>query len=227
VSAALTARAARARVEKMPSQSRSRIGSAWFSWRACVGLALLLVVGFCVAGCSGSADETGSFPAANNADCLPNLTLVDQRGDSMNLASLKGQYVLIDFIYTSCAGTCPMLTSKMEATQQRLAPDLAGKVRLVSVTLDPEHDNPAQLLKYADAHGAKPGWLFLTGTPAQIDGYLAIFRIKRSREPSGAIDHVTTSFLLGPDGHQIRQYDGIAVKPETMAADVGRALSNG
>ena len=210
----------------MSSQFGSRIGSDSFSLRAC-GFAALLALALFVAGCSGGADETGSFPAANTADCLPNLTLVDQHGSQVNLSSLKGQYVLIDFIYTSCQGTCPMLTSKMEMTQERLAPELAGKVRLISVTIDPEHDNPAQLLKYADAHGAKPGWLFLTGTPAQIDGYLATFRIKRSREPSGAIDHVTTSFLLGPDGRQIRQYDGIAVKAETMAADVSRAMSQG
>jgi protein SCO1/2 len=202
---------------------QSRFFLRWFSLHA---MAALLVLAFLAAGCSG-ADETGSFPAANRADCLPNLTLVDQHGAQVDLASLKGHYVLIDFIYTSCAGTCPMLTSKMEATQQRLAPEVASKVKLISVTLDPEHDQPAQLLKYADAHGAKPGWLFLTGTPAQIDGYLAIYKIRREREPDGSIDHVTTSFLLGPDGRQIRQYDGIAVKADTMAADVTRAIANG
>lgn len=196
------------------------------SLQRCALLALLVLI-LGLAGCGGGADEAGSFPAANRADCLPNLNLTDQHGNQVNLASLKGHYVLIDFIYTSCTGTCPMLTSKMELTQKRIAPEVASKVRIVSVTLDPEHDNPAQLLKYADAHGAKPGWIFLTGTPAQIDQYLAIYKIRRQHEPDGSIDHVTTSFLLGPDGRQIRQYDGKEVKPETMAADVSRAISNG
>jgi protein SCO1/2 len=180
-----------------------------------------------VAGCH-SDDETGSFPAANQNDCLPNLALVDQNGKSIELSSLKGEYVLINFIYTTCSGTCPMLTSKMSMVEKKLAPELGKKVRLVSVTLDPEHDNSAALLKYANEHGANGAdWIFLTGAPAQIDTYLAIFNIKRMRASDGSIDHVTTSFLLGPDGHQIRQYDGIAVTPSTMADDVDRAISQG
>jgi protein SCO1/2 len=190
-----------------------------------------IAIAICVlglAGCRPSDDATGSFPAANKSDCLPDLTLLNQNGQSVNLGSLKGDYVLINFIYTSCAGTCPMLTAKMAQVEKKLAPELAKNVRLVSVTLDPEHDHSAQLLKYADEHGALGAdWIFLTGTPAQIDHYLAIFLIKRTRETDGSVDHVTTSFLLGPDGRQIRQYDGIAVTPSTMAADVDRARSNG
>ena len=189
---------------------------------------IILMAGMLVlAGCH-TADETGSFPAANKNDCLPNLALIDQNGKNLEMSSLKGEYVLINFVYTSCSGTCPMLTSKMAMVTKKLAPKLGTRVRLVSVTLDPEHDNPAALLKYANEHGANAAdWIFLTGTPAQVDAYLAIFNIKRYRESDGSIDHVTSSFLLGPDGHQIRQYDGIAVTPSTMAADVERAISQG
>jgi cytochrome oxidase Cu insertion factor (SCO1/SenC/PrrC family) len=93
-----------------------------------------------LAGCH-SDDATGSFPAANQSDCLPNLALLDQNGKSINLSSLKGEFVLINFIYTGCSGTCPMLTSKMSLVEKKLTPELAKKVRLVSVTLDPEHDD--------------------------------------------------------------------------------------
>ena len=190
-------------------------------------IVMLMMCVLALAGCY-SDDETGSFPAANKSDCLPTLALLDQNGRSINLSSLKGEYVLINFIYTSCSGTCPMLTSKMSQVEKKLGPELGKKVRLVSVTLDPEHDNPAALLKYASEHGANgTDWIFLTGTPAQIDDYLAIFKIKRMREADGSIDHVTTSFLLGPDGRQIRQYDGISVTPSTIADDVHRAISNG
>jgi protein SCO1/2 len=201
---------------------------AWFSRRArTFSIVMLMVCALVFAGCHGD-DETGSFPAASKNDCLPNLALLDQNGRSINLSSLKGGYVLINFIYTGCTGTCPMLTSKMSVVEKKLAPELGKKVRLVSVTLDPEHDDPSALLKYANEHAANGAdWIFLTGTPAQIDNYLAIFTIRRAREADGSIDHVTTSFLLGPDGRQIRQYDGIAVTPSTMADDVNRALSNG
>lgn len=192
-----------------------------------IALAGLLACALWLGGCDRT-DETGSFPAASQSDCLPNLTLTDQHGRGVNLASLKGKFVLIDFIYTRCGDTCPLLTSKMVETEKKFSPELAKKVRIVSVTLDPEHDHPAELLKYADQHGAEnSGWLFLSGTPAQIDAYLAIFKIKRYREADGSIDHVTTSFLLGPDGRQVRQYDGIAVKPATMVRDAADAISHG
>ena len=189
---------------------------------------LLMMCALPLAGCQKSDDDIGSFPAANKSDCMPNLRLLDQNAHSFNLDSLKGKYVLINFIYTSCTGTCPMLTSKMASVEKKLAPELDKNVRLVSITLDPEHDNPAALLKYADQHGANgEQWIFLTGEPAQIDGYLAVFNIKRTRAADGSIDHVTTSFLLGPDGRQIRQFDGISVTPATMADDVNRAISHG
>jgi len=189
-------------------------------------IAALMMCVLAFAGCHHD-DETGSFPAANQSDCLPNLALLDQNAHSLNLSSLKGEYVLINFIYTTCSGTCPMLTSKMAMVEKKLAPELGKKVRLVSVTLDPEHDGSPQLLKYANEHGANGAdWIFLTGAPADIDKYLAIYKIKRMRASDGSIDHVTTSFLLGPDGRQIRQYDGISVTPATMADDVNRAMSN-
>jgi protein SCO1 len=200
---------------------------AWISPARHFAIVALMICVLGLAGCQ-SDNETGSFPAANKADCLPNLALLDQNGRSINLSSLKGEYVLINFIYTSCSGTCPMLTSKMSVVEKKLGSELGKKVRLVSVTLDPEHDNSAALAKYANDHGANSAdWIFLTGSPAQVDEYLAIFTIKRYRAADGSIDHVTTSFLLGPDGRQIRQYDGISVTPSTMADDVDRAMSNG
>lgn len=191
-------------------------------------LAAALVAGLiALAGCSRT-DEAGSFPAANKNDCLPEVSLVDQHGNSLSLASLKGEPVLIDFIYTTCGGTCPMLTEKMAAAGKLLGPALGKRVRIVSITIDPEHDSPAELLKYAEAHGAnRDGWLFLTGKPEQIEQVLAAYNLKRYRGADGSIDHVTASFLLGPDGRQIRQYDGVAVKAETLAADADRALSQG
>ena len=99
---------------------------AWFSIPArSFAIVTLMLCVLALAGCH-RADETGSFPAANKSDCLPNLALVDQNGRSINLSSLKGEYVLINFIYTGCSGTCPMLTSKMSMVEKKLAPELAG-----------------------------------------------------------------------------------------------------
>ena len=184
-----------------------------------VSLAAVLTLSAC-----GDREARGDYPAANGNNCLPEVSLIDQHGAEVSLASLKGKPVLIDFIYTSCASTCPMLTAKMAAIAQKLGPALGADVRIVSISLDPEHDSPAELAKYAQSHGAsEAGWIFLTGPPAKIDQVLALFKLRRTRESDGSITHSISAFLLGPDGRQIRQYNALDVSPDAVAADVDRA----
>jgi protein SCO1 len=184
-----------------------------------VSLAAVLTLSAC-----GDREARGDYPAANGNNCLPEVSLIDQHGAEVSLASLKGKPVLIDFIYTSCASTCPMLTAKMAAIAQKLGPALGADVRIVSVSLDPEHDSPAELAKYAQSHGAsEAGWIFLTGPAAKIDQVLALFKLRRTRESDGSSTHSISAFLLGPDGRQIRQYNALDVSPDAVAADVDRA----
>lgn len=188
-----------------------------------VSLAAVLTLSAC-----GNREAMGDYPAVNGNNCLPEVSLIDQHGASISLASLKGKPVLIDFIYTSCASTCPTLTAKMAAIAHRLGPAVGTDVTIVSISLDPEHDTPAELAKYAASHGADGnGWIFLTGPPAQIDQVLALFKLRRMREDDGTITHSVSAFLLGPDGHQIRQYNALDVSPEAVVADVDRARGKG
>ena len=169
--------------------------------------------------------SSGSFASSNAADCLPAIDLVDQHGATVSLATLKGKPVLIDFIYAKCATACPVLTSRFAQIAGRLGADLGTKVTMVSVTIDPEHDHPAQLLDYARTHNAdRDGWLLLTGKPGDVDALLRIYRLKREREPDGTIAHVTTSFLVGADGRQIRMYDTMEVAPDTVVGDIDRTF---
>jgi protein SCO1/2 len=191
-------------------------------------LGLVSLVAILTLSACGDREARGDYPAANANNCLPDVSLVDQHGATVSLASLKGKPVLIDFIYTSCASTCPMLTAKMAAIAHQLGPALGADVTIVSISLDPEHDTPADLAKYAKSHDADgPGWIFLTGLPAQIDQVLALFKLRRTREGDGTITHSISAFLLGPDGHQLRQYNALDVSPNSVAADVDRARGKG
>lgn len=170
----------------------------------------------------------GSYPSNNPADGLPAIDLIDQYGRPVALPSLKGKPVLIDFIYATCPTACPILTARFARIARLLGPELGAKMTIVSVTIDPEHDHPAQLLAYAKSHQADcPGWLFLTGDPASIDALLKVYRLKRERQPDGMINHVATAFLLGADGHQVRMYNAMEVPPATVVADVDRAMPRG
>ena len=183
-----------------------------------VAIALILATSGC------AREAAGDYPASNTNNCLPDVSLIDQHGQAISLASLKGKPVLIDFIYTSCASTCPVLTSKIAAVARELGPALGANVTIVSITLDPEHDTPAQLASYAKSQGANSNsWRFLTGKPADIDQVLAAFKLRRMREADGSIMHSVSAFLLGPDGHQIRQYNALDVSPKAVAADIERS----
>jgi protein SCO1/2 len=177
---------------------------------------------------TASESASGSFASNNPADCLPAITLTNQHGAAISLTSLKGKLVLIDFIYTNCATACPVLTSRFAQIARKLGGELDSRITMVSITLDPEHDHPAQLLDYAKTHDAsRDGWLLLTGKPEDIDAVLRLYRLKREREPDGTIAHVATSFLIGPDGHQVRMYNAMEVAPAAVIADIERALAKG
>jgi len=93
---------------------------------------------------------------------VPEFKLTAQSGQVFDSKSLDGKIWVADFIFTTCTGPCPRMSSQMRAVQSSIAslPD----VRLVSFTVDPSHDTPQVLQKYAARYHAQPDrWLFLTG----------------------------------------------------------------
>ena len=64
------------------------------------------------------------------------------------------------------------------------------------------------------------GWLFLTGSLQSVEEVMAAFKVRRAVEPDGTINHVIEFFLVGPDGHERRQYSPDEAAPQTLANDV-------
>lgn len=196
---------------------RSRGSAAFFL----IVLATLLAP----AGCNRTHQEFGAYPVTYQTSRLPDVTLTDQYGQRVPLASLKGKPLLFDFIYTSCPGECQLLTQHMKLIADKLGPGLGSKVSLVSVTVDPEHDRPSRLLDYAKAFKANvKGWYFLTGSPAQIDELMRPFQLERLRDSNGEIIHVPGYFLVGTDGHPIVNY-AQQVDPSKPARDAEAAAT--
>jgi len=158
------------------------------------------------------------------ADCLPDLPLTDAAGRPFSLASLNGKAVLFDFVYTTCPGPCAALTTQVVAVAKRLGRDLGDTVRIVSLTVDPEHDAPPDLLRFARAQGADlDGWTFATGAPTNVDDVMGRFHLQRDRNADGPLQPVLEIFLVGPDGHPLRQYVAARADPAAIAADARRA----
>jgi protein SCO1 len=177
-------------------------------------------------GCNRTSYESGVYPVTYRRTSLPNLILTDQYGQPMTLAALKGKPALFDFIYTSCPGPCQLLTQHMKLIADKLGPDLGPKVSFVSVTLDPDHDNPSRLLDYAKALNANvKGWYFVTGPRAQVDELIRRFGVRRTRDGEGEINHILGYFLVGPDGHEMVDYSQ-RVDPSKPARDAEEAANS-
>jgi len=187
-----------------------------------IGITLIVMSSlFAAAGCH--SDST-----AEGASVLTDTKLVDQNGNTVSLESLKGKPMVVDFIYTTCPGPCLMETAKFANVALRLGNDLGSKVTLVSITVDPEHDGPKQLLAYSHQQGAdEKGWYFLTGGPADVDKALAGFKLSRQIQPDGSVGHMIAMMLIGPDGRIVREYNGEAVRAQDIVEDVKKTLDKG
>lgn len=92
---------------------------------------------------------------------VPEFELVDQNGEGFGLDELRGDPWIADFIFTRCAGSCPVMTQKMRQVGELLGE--GSPVRRVSISVDPEHDRPEVLAEYARRHQVAGEWHFLTG----------------------------------------------------------------
>jgi protein SCO1/2 len=97
---------------------------------------------------------------------VPSFQFTNQNGQPFGSAQLAGKIWIADFIYTTCPGPCPMISSRMSELQKPL-----GKtdVHLVSFSVDPDKDTPEVLRRYAESLQAEPDrWDFLTGPKSEI-----------------------------------------------------------
>ena len=97
---------------------------------------------------------------------VPEFQLTNQDGRAFGSEQLRGKIWIADFVFTTCPGPCPIISSRMSELQKPLE---KTDVHLVSFSVDPEHDTPQVLRAYAEKLQAQPQrWDFLTGSRKTI-----------------------------------------------------------
>ncbi|MGL4551980.1 MAG: DUF420 domain-containing protein [Gemmataceae bacterium] len=155
---------------------------------------------------------------------VPGFRLTGRDGAAVSDADLRGKVWVASFVMTRCPdGKCPQVTR----TVRRLQDDLAGRgdVRLVTFTSDPDRDDPEELKRYADSHGADPArWLFLTGQYDQIDTLMRGVYLRGGEKKPGRIDHSQKLVVVGRDGNVVGYFDGLWNSAVQDEADFERNL---
>ena len=159
--------------------------------------------------------ERNSRRVIPNYGTVPAFQLTNQDGQPFGTEQLNGKIWIVDFIFSTCPGPCPMISSRMADLQKPLE---KTDVRLVSVTVDPEKDTPEVLRGYADKLQAQRGrWDFLTGQKATIyelsqSGFK--LPVTEDGDQPGVPVHSTRAVLVDRRGTIRGYYDVLA--PDTL-----------
>ncbi|MDA8430339.1 MAG: SCO family protein [Geobacteraceae bacterium] len=133
---------------------------------------------------------------------VPDVVLVNQDGHKVHLKTYlqSNNPVVVEFIFGTCTTICPILSAGYANLQQKLGADVRN-VKLVSISIDPEHDTPNVMKEYLKKYRAKPGWDFLTGSRSDIDKVMYAFN---AYIPNKMSHFPLTLFRSPSDGSWIR-----------------------
>ena len=154
---------------------------------------------------------------------FPNVPLQTQDGKTVRFYDdlIKDKKVLINFTFVNCDDGCPLDTANMLKVQKLLGSRMGKDIFMYSITLDPEHDKPANLKEYADLYGVGPGWLFLTGTRESIDAIRAKFG-----DTGKMTEHVNT-VRIGNDPRGLWMNVPLNSNPSYIASEILNSFDPG
>ena len=150
--------------------------------RTRTALALAAVLIACamspLAACGGVGASATDFngTALSDGGPAPDFVLTDQFGESVSLADMRGRAVALSFLFTSCPDVCPVVTTQLKRLYDELGAD-ADSVEFVSVSVDPERDDPQAAMRYLERWGVANEWRYLTGARADLEPIWAAYYI--------------------------------------------------
>jgi len=180
---------------------------------------LVLVSGFLVG--TAHAQPAKVSPAEREAKAREYFTdtkLKTQADRSVRFYSdlLKDKVVLISFVFTQCGDACPLITAKLVQVKRELGEAFGRDLRFISISVDPQHDRPQDLAKFARKLDAvHPQWLFVTGEPANVEHV-----VKKLGLWTPDVESHTTAMIVGSP----RQARWKKVRPDAPAKIIAEEL---
>jgi cytochrome oxidase Cu insertion factor (SCO1/SenC/PrrC family) len=127
--------------------------------------------------------------------------LIDQRRHRFMLSSLRGEPLIVTFVSAHCTDACPLINAQFAAAAQRIEHDRLA-ARLLTITLDPEHDSPQTMRELARRFDADPRhWLLAGGSLSDVHAIMRAFGVISIEGKPGSNDrHTTFIYVLNSNG---------------------------
>lgn len=160
---------------------------------------------------------------------VQDFSAINQEGNKLELADLKDQVWIAEFIFTNCTTVCSPMTAHLAALQKRLAEE-GLKVTFVTFSVDPERDTPEVLKEFGQKFGSDfSNWQFLTGYSRQEIKQLSEESFKSSlifETGTDQVMHGTAIFLVDPTGTIVKRYNGLDSATDEQLIDDVKILLN-
>jgi protein SCO1 len=160
---------------------------------------------------------------------VPNFALVDQRDNPVTLSQFEGKVVAITFIYTRCPlpDYCLRMSNNFGRLQKRFGERMGRDLILLSVTFDPEHDQPEVLAKYAKVWKADvEGWRFLTGPLGTVKQVCGMFGMNFWPD-EGLMTHSLHTVVIDRHGRLVANIEGNQFTASQLGDLVEATLAHG
>ena len=196
------------------------------TWRGWTTIILVLV--FVAGPYSFAANAPLKSGAQRRVASTPinDFRFIDEYGAPFAFESLSGRVVVVAFVYTSCPDVCPMITASLRQVQVGLGAEERQKVHLLTVTTDPEIDQPKVLLAYGKRYGADfANWSFLTGEPTALKKLWQNFGVGVKRKGRGLVDHTPLTAIVDQKKLLRFGYVGPSPDPKAVLSDIRALLS--
>lgn len=158
---------------------------------------------------SGGAPKLHTAPKRlKPGDPVPDFTMTKQDGESIRLSDLRGNVVALTFIYTRCPlpDFCPLMDRKFAdlARSIEVSPARAARIRLISVSFDPDHDTPEVLRKHALIRGAAPPlWTFAVASHEELSRIMGPLGLIYGPGKNEILHNLCTA-VISPEGKLVR-----------------------
>lgn len=163
------------------------------------------------------------FPGDSLYQFRPPLT--DQHGQRFDLASARGQPVLMSMFYSSCQLECPMIFETIAKTLMALAPGERQHVKVLMITFDPARDTVEVLKRTAQAHNCDSQWTLARTDEANTRKISALLGVQYRRLSNGEFNHSTSIELLDPDGRIVARSDTLGSVDEALVQALRKELA--